>query len=87
MMPNGDWYFGNWIMGEFIKGLARETWPNGNFYVGSFNNKAGKGRTMEGYGEFTWKTKNDKKYSGMWKDGKMHGIGKMEWKNGKVVYR
>ena len=82
MMPNGDWYFGNWIMGEFIKGLARETWPSGNSYVGSFNN-----RKMDGYGEFTWKTKGGKKYSGMWKDGKMHGVGKMEWNDGRMVYR
>jgi hypothetical protein len=37
---------------------------------------------MHGEGEYTWL--NGKKYTGPWKNGKMHGIGKM-LVNGKAV--
>jgi hypothetical protein len=37
---------------------------------------------MKGYG--VYKTRNNRKYKGMWKDNKRHGKGILTWEDGRV---
>lgn len=77
--------------------IVNATYPNGNTFVGTYVAKADAPDRVvvkEGQGTYTWSYKADEAeddegnkkavcvYSGSWKDGKKHGLGKMSYPNG-----
>ncbi|HOY39295.1 MAG TPA: hypothetical protein PLK75_08345 [Bacteroidales bacterium] len=66
---------GNWIDDQIANGLGTYTWPDGQKYVGEFNNG-----TFDGQGIRTYS--DGSTYEGTWKKGIREGNGTMIYANG-----
>lgn len=70
---DGSYFEGCFVNGEKVYG--KSVWKNGDYYQGEIKNEL-----FNGHGIYEWN--KNRKYEGMWKDGKMDGKGKITYNDG-----